>query len=394
MDLLEPFKLRQFWVKQDVMGISSYYSYCQSIVRWKRAFLFFAPDVRCQIDTLERDHRRMCQNFLPMCDKADFFSDRELAFDILIVLYDDVRSLKSLDTVNPAAADHLQSVLDNHLRICCALWFATNYTIEDLCKSGRMLIRAQCLNSMPETSKILPPQHHGCLSKIWETLTDVISCHTQCLKTKPESDDTHYNSHKRSGIPRCFCGWIVDCLPPGFLTIFGYTTSSLSHAFHEQNDFKDLNRTFSNLFKIPITNPDSQFCFKVKSVIRHAITLSLRLWFESLVVATNSDRLNNLPEDFQRMCAKLERPKVMIFIIVIGIQLYTRFIIWPIVEYQEKTGPHKGGYSLHPELETWAKENKFGRQVGEFISECVCDMMEGRNRYFVQLSSRQSATTQ
>jgi hypothetical protein len=96
-----------------------YYSYCQSIVRWKRLLLHYVPNATELIDVLAMLHRLLLQRILRSFGCMHSGTDRFSTLIAMVLVRYGILSLRLCESVNQDGVEHLDADLEHRFVFLC-----------------------------------------------------------------------------------------------------------------------------------------------------------------------------------------------------------------------------------------------------------------------------------
>lgn len=147
---LEPRHNRLLHIKHTSLA---YYSYCQSVVQYKRILLQFVPTAAELLNVLEVLHRVLLRNILDrfdhVCSDTDLFS----TFVAMMSLKSELDSLGLCESVNQRALQHLKDYLTQRLVVISS---ALNFTP---CVARGLKDERRITGTFADAREYYPPGH-------------------------------------------------------------------------------------------------------------------------------------------------------------------------------------------------------------------------------------------
>jgi hypothetical protein len=247
MNSLEPFRPRMVWRTRtvelkgfDFFKILQLYSYSHSITRLKDLLLYLDPELHDVLPIFEDFYREACLLMFKFCDAAHKFLNKnfpkDFAITVMVFVFDEVKGLKEMPTLDASIAEHLQLALKSRLKVLLSRVFDSGGTKAPGWKSTDNLLLG-LIDYIEEISSVLPPQYSGCSIGWWAHLRGEVLPHiaainmdsSSCLLRRPNIIKRYHNDPQMDD---CCCGWMTDSIPSGVLAFFAYSAESFARQLH------------------------------------------------------------------------------------------------------------------------------------------------------------------
>ncbi len=178
------------------------------------------------------------------CDLVHQHPHKAAAISFVGLVYDEVKHLTEMETLNISAVNHLQLALQNLLKVFCLRIFDFDKSKKvklfkelNLPDENDRFCVEMTLDGVPELSGCLPPHYHGG-SRTWNMkkqhflLVHALATPSDlpaCLLRRSDSSESNYDNLQTND---CCCGWTFDSTPPSFLSFFGHSASSFARYVH------------------------------------------------------------------------------------------------------------------------------------------------------------------
>jgi hypothetical protein len=368
LDDLEPAHPRRLVYEHTSLA---YYSYCQSIVRWKKVLLHYVPTAAELIDLLEMLHRLLLHRILRSFDGVNSGTDKcstALAMGFVLI---DIPSLRLCESVDQAEVEHLHAELEYRLLFLCNMvGLPTN---ESPVPTSWRLWRGQpswfrtVSGQFTETSEYWPPGHcknrrghkrgdEGCIDCPQPPTLDVQPTPLQYLEAKPT----------------CFPSTMMRCLPSHVLAFLGIDMESLAVDIHKPEGW--IRRVSHPLPGIVVNalESDQEFRTLLQRIIRQALSMSLKVYFD---VLESEMRSGNWQEELEyhddREIREVERAMESPFRVgaFVGAarDLFEDFV---------KSGESGPSLNDNSPLSEWMKRSQIGKKAGKRLHETMVKLVE------------------
>jgi hypothetical protein len=337
------------------------HSYVQTILRFKNAFLYFRPEAKILIGSLERYHREATQSLLAQLDVTKFYQNKVRAACTLAAQYHSILSLKHLDTVDLSAVEHLRSALQSRLTFLFGVLSIRSSdfkeTIEDSISSQAALF--QLIQKIDESVTLSHPAGF----RLGKQHMDNSSWYLPC----PILNATQQATKRSTRRPPCFCSWALDWLPIACLQCLEYDTETFTRGLHDAEHFlHSLGRGVETWFQTLAKAPRGLF-ESVTNTLRYTAITSFRVFFDclSLTYASEKCRWGKLEHQASGHIAQYD---VMLHqVICTAMELADRFIAWVL---EEESMPITGNFE--PGLvDDWFCEQGYERAMRELFLDHV-----------------------
>ncbi|KAH7089911.1 hypothetical protein FB567DRAFT_619253 [Paraphoma chrysanthemicola] len=136
----------------------AYYSYCQSVVRWKRPLNHIVPSATEVLDVLEILHRVLLRHILDGFDSIQSGTDPFSTLAAITLVSDEIPSLSLCESVNQAAVEHLEDFLE-HRKMVLVSVLATTQSVSKRTKLRDARRRMMVSGTFAEAPEYFPPGH-------------------------------------------------------------------------------------------------------------------------------------------------------------------------------------------------------------------------------------------
>jgi hypothetical protein len=379
LDDLEPAHLRRSCCKHTSLA---YYSYCQSVVRWKRLFLHYIPNAAELLDVLEMLHRLLLRHILDRFDRMRSGTDIFSTLVAIEFVYEGVPSLKLCESVNKAAVEHLEIYLE-HRRLVLISALSTTHSVTKgttFLKRGKKIVVS---GNFAEASEYYPPgpcknrkdKHgnnggeEGCPDCLQPPALVVQPAPLQCVQTTPT----------------CLCSTYMCSLPSHVLAFLDIDMDSITEDI--RNPEGRIPRTARYLLqRISVVDQLELFA----EWFRQAMSISLKTYFDTLALEMRSDdwrtKFGHPAHGKFRIIEKnLEGPIRVGVFIQIAHDLLCRFITsgWP-------PDSQPDGDQFFHEMNDWMKHSPAGKKVSKQLNETIDELV--RNPIKVSIIEREGKT--
>jgi hypothetical protein len=366
MDSLEPFRLRMTlkthkmkFGRLDFFNVLQLYTYSHSIIRFKELLLYLDPELLNILLIFELLYRLACLDMFNYCDSAHKSPSRIEAIILMIYVFDELRGLKEMPTLDPSIAEHLQLALKSRLKVLCAPIFHSDDSKALRWKLAYPVVTVN-IDYIKELSSFLPPHYSGCSSFLWADLRDEVLPHltainmdsSSCLLRRPNSIERHHDAPQTDN---CCCGWTVDSIPSSVLAFFSYSTESFARHFFARRQSRFNARELMNTVFGPPSKTNVSLRKKI-AIFREALYWTLRKTFHMSRIL-NLHPTVVLPENQLAAQAKGHRQMLLVIILEEAVAINHDFWIsrGPNKE-EDKTEDTKSTHKLIFDFMEW-KEN-------------------------------------
>jgi hypothetical protein len=209
----------------------AYYSYCQSVVRWKRLLLQYVPNAAELIDVLEMLHRVLLHRILRSFECIHSGTDKFSTVLAIGFVRDEIQSLRLCESVDRAEVEHLDTGLYHLILVLCGVLGATDpvtkeNSVTELKKQLRLSKSFRISGTFMEASEYWPPDHcknrrgnHGNNRKEERCLN--------CVQP-PALDVQPTPLQYTQATPTCFPSTMMCCLPSHVLALLDIDMESLT----------------------------------------------------------------------------------------------------------------------------------------------------------------------
>ena len=222
----------------------SYWTYTQSIVRWRRILIYLNPKLQHVLVVVERFYRYLCIKMFQSCDLVHRWPHKADAMLFVGVLYHQIKHLTKMEPLNLSAVDHLQLALQNLLKVFCLRIFDFDKSKKvklskelNLPDENDRICGEMILDCVPELSGWLPPHYQRVSStrkldkghlSIFNPPASSLDLPACLLRRSHRSQSNYDNSQTNN----CCCGWTFDSTPSSFLSFFGHCAPSFARYVH------------------------------------------------------------------------------------------------------------------------------------------------------------------
>jgi hypothetical protein len=307
----------------DYFKILQLYSYSHGITRLKDLLLYLDPELHDVLPIFEDIYREACLLMFKFCDVAHKFLKKDFpenfAIIVMVFVFDKVKGLKEMPTLDASIAEHLQLALQSSLKVLLSRVFHSGGTKALRWKSTDSVL-LELIDNIEELSPYLPPQYGDRSTGRWAPLRGEVLPHiaaintdsSSCLLRRPNSIERYHDDLQMDD---CGCGWMTDSIPSGVLAFFAYSTTSFARQLHAREWVKRLSFKAHELMKTVFERPSitNAKLRKKIAIFREALYWTLEKSFKY------SSKLNlhptvMLPED---QCVVLARIQHQVLIVII-----------------------------------------------------------------------------
>jgi hypothetical protein len=263
----------------------AYYSYCQSIVRWKKLLLHHVPTAAELIDVLGMLHRLLLHRILSSFDGVKSSTEGFSTAAAMGFVLSEIPSLKLCESVNQAEVRHLHAGISYR-----CMFFISKVGVPDPVTKethstgsrGQASSSGRISGHYFEPSEYWPPNHcknrrggcgnstggEGCLDCPSPPTLDVQPTPLQFLEAKPT----------------CFPSTMMYCLPSHVLAFLGIDMESLASDIHNPEGWiQRISHPLPGMLRhsdAPKTDQDALIYSVVQESIRKALSMSLKVYFD------------------------------------------------------------------------------------------------------------------
>jgi hypothetical protein len=144
----------------------------------------------------------------------------------LTFYYEEVCSMRFLDSVNQPACEHLRCGIEQRLFLVYNALFTKDPVTKTL-RYNELNIRAETLRRCSSANSNSLQQQYHAISRLENWASEYHAPHPQCKCPKDTQNDPF--SQKGTG----FCCWATYCLPKQYLETFGLSTGDFCECLHD-----------------------------------------------------------------------------------------------------------------------------------------------------------------
>jgi hypothetical protein len=345
LNALEPDHPKRLFLTTAALPFS-FHSYSLSIARWKGALLNIVPHLRRQITTLEQCHRIIGPRLLDCLDILYISADKMTAAFLLSWYYDDICSMRSLDTLDSSACDHISCALEHRLALLYDLIFtkvsATKTSHRRELKEQALMLR-RCSNA-----NIFVPSEYQSFHDNMQWASRYESSNFQCRDQEYSQD---HSSRKKVA---SFCSWVNCCIPPGYWEMFGLDTENFCKEIHDAEQIHDPNAyDLASLYDSVASNDPYLFPL-LATAYRNAIAFMLQMYLSCLLTEATSST------EIARHKPKIIWPQEILFM---AMPVCFHFLKW--------CGGQKNlmDQDFRKTMGTWIREDGPGKAIEALLKE-------------------------
>ncbi len=339
MDTLEPLRLRAHLYRGETPSMTiSLYTYAHSIVRWKEAILYVAPEMGRIIAFFEILFRSCFLHMCKLCDHTFKSAQKDLALILNTLILDEAQYLRESGILEPLVAESIIPALESRLKVLCAQISDIDLPEKPMRKLELQNL-ALTLYDRTTTSSFLPPHYcspQGTPYTDWAVReewsppgTTVQWDAPPCLLSRDNSDKSSYDTVQTDQCCyNCGCGWMFDSLPSGVLSFFDQCTLSFAQFFHAIES--DIMPALFGPADIEEMKSQKELAIvklrKKRVIFRQALNKSVFSSFLVLHELKQRSTTMKLSEDQLGVIAGIYRPAVLFLVIETAVLKYTAFI--------------------------------------------------------------------
>ncbi|KAF2132983.1 hypothetical protein P153DRAFT_428993 [Dothidotthia symphoricarpi CBS 119687] len=324
-----------------------FFSYIQSLLRWKKAILCLNPGLKEIVQFAETQYVHLSRVVLADCDDVDSLPLKEKSIAILVhtaLVLDNIRHLKSMEGINPSAVSHLESLQKSRLEILCARLFALDSPFMQLVKQNW---KYQLLVGMVKY------EHQTCLtSQGQDTLfPENVYSYVGTLINRQVVYNSLSKMFREIRVRNYPCGWTSVFFPRSYWTLFPRMKRSISRK--TKTPFS--RSSFVRGLVDHIMMPTIEEMVDVQEILGWK---KISLLFHDAVVYWLKDLLTHCNEAskvmFEDKPQSLECYRLMKILVLAG-RLVRRYHSWVgVEEFGSETDPHL----LAEKMQDWLRTEK------------------------------------
>jgi hypothetical protein len=278
LDFLEPTHARRslLGVSDDILIQSMCWrSYTQSTLRWKTALTILQPELtREHIDSLDACHKDSTQKMLAVFAERSLYRNTSAAIIYLCSIYEDVCSLKFLDTADQPAVRHFQSAIEHRLTFLYGVMLSQQPS-GTKSEHKKRALGLGAIGALCKTLWILPLQYSQYSGEFGWHLASQLSfgqCNVpQCAPEKPQN---------AWAAPPSFSTWATNSIPIACLRLFGLDPETFRDRLRSVGDrYDQCEVTLRSLFDDFDGQQDS---LELTIVYRGIVAILLRIYLDYL----------------------------------------------------------------------------------------------------------------
>lgn len=351
------------------------YSSIQAGLRWRHAFLHLRPDFAIDIRNLERYYREKTQSLLAQLDDISFYRDKLKSACALGIQYHSILALKSLETVDLQAIEHVQCALESRLNFVLGVMSTqksvTKGPSKDITISTDTLSRL--IRKLDHSATVNPPIN----ARGHEPYMFHSSRYLRC----PILNNTAHDTQRFELKPECFCSWVLDWLPIPCLQWLAYDAETFTRGLHDYRHFLySLGRELAARFKTSAESPEFHFA-RITDILHRAAIESFFIFFDYLELITRSVTHKSKELHRQPSYRALLCDAILHQVVRTAMDIADEFILWS----SEKESPAITDASILGIMDDWIRE----REISEAIMEMLWNQVHDKNlRQYMAARSR------